>query len=289
MPRQERAQRTRRLLIAAASASFDQAGFAMTGLNDVIRPTGISKGALYFHFGSKEQLAEAVMAASRDGLREAIRSARHSSDCPLQYLIDLSHGLARRLAEDVVFRAGLRLTEDGALAESLRPNPYPGWALMIDRLLSRAAAREGLRPEVSTAESAALLAAAGAGVETLARRDPDWLSPRMISLLWQALLPALITQERLAGLRTTPVEHERAALPAPGRAHPTGEPPAHREPKLPVGRPPQAVPVVLVGQDAPGTPDGRPRIEAGRAVAPGHPAMLADTPEGGSSSRYHGT
>ncbi|WP_344447364.1 TetR family transcriptional regulator, partial [Kitasatospora nipponensis] len=99
MPRQERAQRTRQLLIEAASASFDQAGFAMTGLNDVIRPTGISKGALYFHFGSKEQLAEAVMAESRAGLREAIRSARHSSDCPLQYLIDLSHGLARRLAE----------------------------------------------------------------------------------------------------------------------------------------------------------------------------------------------
>ncbi|KQV15432.1 ScbR family autoregulator-binding transcription factor [Kitasatospora sp. Root107] len=282
MPRQERAQRTRQLLIEAASASFDQAGFAMTGLNDVIRPTGISKGALYFHFGSKEQLAEAVMAESRAGLREAIRSARHSSDCPLQYLIDLSHGLAGRLAEDVVFRAGLRLTDDGALADGLRPNPYPGWTLMIDRLLSRAAAREGLRPEVSTGECAALLAATGAGVESLARRDPDWLGPRMISLLWQALLPALTTPERLARLRTTPVEHERATVPAPGRAHPADDVRPGR-----ADRP--GTPDTPGAPDAPDAPDGRPRIEADRSGAPGHPAASTDTPEGSSSSRYHGT
>ncbi|BFV58294.1 ScbR family autoregulator-binding transcription factor [Kitasatospora sp. CMC57] len=278
MPRQERAQRTRQLLIEAASASFDQAGFAMTGLNDVIRPTGISKGALYFHFGSKEQLAEAVMAESRAGLREAIRSARHSSDCPLQYLIDLSHGLARRLAEDVVFRAGLRLTDDGALGEELRPNPHPRWALMIGRLLDRAAARQGLRPEVGTDESAALLAAVGAGVESLARRDPDWLSPRMISLLWQAVLPALITPEGLARLRTTPIEHERAAVPAPGRAHPTDELPAARRGPT-VG--------VRGAAAAADTPIGRPRIEAGRSGTPVQPVAAADP--AGTTSRYQGT
>ncbi|GAA1187055.1 AcrR family transcriptional regulator [Kitasatospora gansuensis] len=287
MPRQERAQRTRQLLIEAASASFDQAGFAMTGLNDVIRPTGISKGALYFHFGSKEQLAEAVMAESRAGLREAIRSARHSSDCPLQYLIDLSHGLARRLAEDVVFRAGLRLTDDGALAEKLRPNPHPGWALMIRRLLDRAAARQGLRPEILTDESAALLAAAGAGVEALARRDPDWLSSRVISLLWQAVLPALTTPEGLARLRTTPVEHERAGVPAPGRPHPTDE----LRPDRPVATL-AATPAtrgVPGPDDTPSTPKGRPRVEAGRSGAPGHPAASADTPDRSISSRYQGT
>ncbi|MER5861974.1 ScbR family autoregulator-binding transcription factor [Kitasatospora sp. NPDC002040] len=271
MPRQERAERTRQLLIEAASASFDQAGFAMTGLNDVIRPTGISKGALYFHFGSKEQLAEAVMAESRAGLREAIRSARHSSDCPLQYLIDLSHGLAQRLSEDVVFRAGLRLTDDGALPAELRPDPHPAWARMIGRLLGRAAAGGGLRPEVRIDETAALLAAAGAGVESLARRNQDWLSSRMIALLWQAVLPVLANPEKLARLRTTPVDGGLPAVPAQGRP----EPAEHGRAGAP-------------DTGEPGVPDGRPRTGADPSGTPGHPAAPANSAEGRSSSRYHG-
>lgn len=272
MPRQERAERTRQRLIQAAAASFDQAGFAMTGLNDVIRPTGISKGALYFHFGSKEQLAEAVMADSRAGLREAIRSARHSSDCPLQYLIDLSHGLARRLAEDVVFRAGLRLTSDGALGEDLRPNPHPGWTLMIGRLLDRAQTRRDLRGEVRTAETAALLAAVGAGVESLARRNRDWLSPPVIALLWAAVLPALVSPEQLVRLRTAAADADpRAVLPAQDHSGPAAD--EH-------GR-----------AGAPSTPEGRPRAEAGpsdagSAAALDHTAESANSPEEQISSRY---
>ncbi|MFD0571261.1 TetR family transcriptional regulator [Kitasatospora gansuensis] len=287
MPRQERAQRTRQLLIEAASASFDQAGFAMTGLNDVIRPTGISKGALYFHFGSKEQLAEAVMAESRAGLREAIRSARHSSDCPLQYLIDLSHGLARRLAEDVVFRAGLRLTDDGALAEKLRPNPHPGWALMIRGCWTGPRPARACGPRSSPMRARPCWRPRHAGVEALARRDPDWLSSRVISLLWQAVLPALTTPEGLARLRTTPVEHERAGVPAPGRPHPTDE----LRPDRPVATL-AATPAtrgVPGPDDTPSTPKGRPRVEAGRSGAPGHPAASADTPDRSISSRYQGT
>ncbi|MFJ8040386.1 ScbR family autoregulator-binding transcription factor [Kitasatospora sp. NPDC096147] len=204
MARQERAERTRKLLIRAAAASFDQVGFATTGLNDVTRPTGISKGALYFHFGSKELLAEAVIAESRRGLREVVRRARHSAGCPLQYLIDLSHGLAHLLATDIVFRAGLRLTDDNGLPEDQRPNPHPAWVRLVNRELTRCSTAGRLHSGAGVEEAAGLLAAATAGVEIIARRDRNWLDPKVITRLWEAVLPLLVPADQLAGLRVTP-------------------------------------------------------------------------------------
>ncbi|MFI5529111.1 ScbR family autoregulator-binding transcription factor [Kitasatospora sp. NPDC051853] len=271
MPRQERAERTRRQLIVAAATSFDRTGFAMTGLNDVTRPTGISKGALYFHFGSKEQLAEAVMAESRTGLREAIRAARTSSGCPLQYLIDLSHGLAERLERDVVFRAGLRLTDDGALDEELRPDPHPTWSRLIERLLSRSGVGRGLRPEVRIEEITALLAAATAGVEVLARRDRGWLTPRVIARLWQAVLPALVPSERLPELRTTPAG---PGLPLPRQ---------HGAPA--VGSTTGDTEHGRAG--APDGPDGRPRLRASGGRAPGGQAATELGPAAPPSSSLY--
>ncbi|WP_052682276.1 ScbR family autoregulator-binding transcription factor [Saccharothrix sp. ST-888] len=200
MPRQERAERTRQLLVEAAAASFDADGYTMTGLGDVTRLSGMSKGALYFHFGSKEQLAEAVLAGSRDGLRESIREARGSGGSTIQYLIDLCHGLARRVDDDVVFRAGLRLTGDPGLDASICPSPQTSWVLMVRLLLKRAADRREVRTDAPVEVTATLLAAAVTGVEVLARQDSQWLDREVITRLWRAVLPALVPPEELARL-----------------------------------------------------------------------------------------
>jgi AcrR family transcriptional regulator len=205
-PRQERAERTRLLIVESAAASFDTVGFAESALLDITRQAGVSKGALYFHFDSKEQLAAAVMAESRVRLREILRAARCPGGSPVQYLMDLCHGVARALEQDVVFRAGLRLTElDGAWI----PTPRPAWAALIRRQLDRAAAAEELRPDVPVQQVSSLLAAATSGFEVLGRHDQVWLSRRFLDEMWRAVLPALVRPERVAGLRTEG-----------GRAHP---------------------------------------------------------------------
>jgi len=227
MPRQERAERTRHLLIEAAATSFDAMGFAMTGLSEVTQLAGVSKGALYFHFGSKEQLAEAVMAESREGLRGVIRTARHPGGPALQYLIDLCHGMAHRLDHDVVFRAGLRLTDEPGLGADRCPSPHPSWAKVIRRQLLKAATERDLQADVLLDEAATLLAATTAGIEVLARRDRTWLSQQVLVGLWQAVLPSMVAAERLGRLRTgrsgtDPRPHlpEQAAGPC---AQPRGE------------------------------------------------------------------
>ncbi|WP_165845624.1 ScbR family autoregulator-binding transcription factor [Streptacidiphilus pinicola] len=213
--RQDRAERTRLLLVEAAAACFDDVGFADASLVVITQLAGVSKGALYFHFDSKEQLAAAVMAESRERLRQVVRAARQPGGPAVQYLIDLCHGLARRLDEDLVFRAGLRLTEERRPGASLlvetqsgtasdevwSRSPRPAWARLVHRQLALAAAAGELRPGVPVDEVASVLAGATTGFEVLARQDRVWLSGRRLEQVWQAVLPALVPAERVSDLQ----------------------------------------------------------------------------------------
>jgi AcrR family transcriptional regulator len=55
--RQERAERTRAHIIDTAAAAFAERGFDGVSLNELVKASGVSKGAFYFHFSSKETLA----------------------------------------------------------------------------------------------------------------------------------------------------------------------------------------------------------------------------------------
>lgn len=59
--RQERAVRTRRAILEAAAAVFDERGYEAATIADILARAGVTKGALYFHFSSKQELAQGVL------------------------------------------------------------------------------------------------------------------------------------------------------------------------------------------------------------------------------------
>ncbi len=76
-------ERTRERIVELAAPVFNRQGFAGASLRDLIEATGLEKGGIYNHFGSKEQLAlEAYdyamarvterLARSQDGAGDAI-------------------------------------------------------------------------------------------------------------------------------------------------------------------------------------------------------------------------
>lgn len=58
--REQHVEATRQALLAAARRRFGTVGFAGTSLDEIAADAGVTKGALYHHFGSKEQLFLAV-------------------------------------------------------------------------------------------------------------------------------------------------------------------------------------------------------------------------------------
>jgi AcrR family transcriptional regulator len=62
----DKAEETRRRIIAAAAELFAEHGYHATSLNDVIAAAGSTKGGFYFHFPSKAELALAVLVAAEN-------------------------------------------------------------------------------------------------------------------------------------------------------------------------------------------------------------------------------
>lgn len=56
---QSKAEKTRLQIIENAAVLFNQKGFAGTSMEDIMQATGLSKGALYGHFKSKDEIAVA--------------------------------------------------------------------------------------------------------------------------------------------------------------------------------------------------------------------------------------
>ena len=61
-PRSEMIAETRAKLIAAARQAFATVGYANASMDDFTAEAGLTRGALYHHFGDKKGLFEAVMA-----------------------------------------------------------------------------------------------------------------------------------------------------------------------------------------------------------------------------------
>ncbi len=61
MPRSRNPKQTRQIVLEAAYAKILRHGFQAAGLNDILKETGVTKGALYHHFSSKLELGYAVV------------------------------------------------------------------------------------------------------------------------------------------------------------------------------------------------------------------------------------
>ncbi|MDT7846353.1 TetR/AcrR family transcriptional regulator [Streptomyces justiciae] len=114
MAKQARSLRTHELVLDAAAAEFVRHGYPRANLQHVAARTGLTKGALYAHFASKEHLARALTEHLDQVVDELL--ARHKdADLPAnEQLRALCCALAERVESDVRFNAALRLVMDEA-------------------------------------------------------------------------------------------------------------------------------------------------------------------------------
>ncbi|MFD8701678.1 ScbR family autoregulator-binding transcription factor [Kitasatospora sp. NPDC059648] len=202
MVKQERAGRTRQAVLLAAADTFARVGFEAASLVDISRRAGVSKGALYFHFVSKQALADGVRAAAGREIGAAALRALRAEGRAVQGLIDFSYELARLLREDVVVRAGVRLGRQGPRADGCTSGPETTWrslTAVVHRLLDRADRAGELRPGADRRACAELLTTVAAGQVLLAADQVGRPTPEAVRRLWAAALPALVGPEDCGG------------------------------------------------------------------------------------------
>ncbi|RNI31057.1 TetR/AcrR family transcriptional regulator [Rufibacter latericius] len=70
-----KSERTRQHIIERSAVLFNQKGFAGTSYQDLIEATGVTKGCLYGHFSSKEELAVAAFEFAAQTLIDRVGNA----------------------------------------------------------------------------------------------------------------------------------------------------------------------------------------------------------------------
>ncbi|WFR72112.1 TetR/AcrR family transcriptional regulator [Prescottella defluvii] len=140
MAKQARAVATRRQIVVCAAQVFDRFGYYGGRVDEIVDNARITKGALYFHFGSKDGLAQSIIREQR-GIAEASTEAIAAAEVPaLEQVVMLCHEMARQIVTDPIVRAGIRLTvELGASGGGGRPSdPYSVWTDCCTRFVERA-------------------------------------------------------------------------------------------------------------------------------------------------------
>ncbi|MEU6895060.1 ScbR family autoregulator-binding transcription factor [Streptomyces sp. NPDC046557] len=223
---QERSERTRRRLVFAGAELFHRHGYANATLGDIARAAGVTKGALYFHFASKDDLADAVQRKGCRLLHEAVRGLREGGASPLQALIDTTHWLARTLHEDAAIPASFRITKECAGQEPAVMDFHGAWLASVCELLrmARDAGEMAAAGPVADGfdgdgfdaggqpgrerweEAEALVAAALSGIEVLSGTGLSYGElRRKVAALWGLLLPSLVGEARVGQYRTAGV------------------------------------------------------------------------------------
>lgn len=234
-PKQDRAIRTRHTILMAAAAVFEERGYQAATISEILSTANVTKGALYFHFTSKEQLAQGVLAAQDQSLAVPDRP------CKIQELIDTTMLRAYRLQTDPLVRAAARLILDQRADGLDRTGPFQHWTSVTNELLDKAQKQGELLPHVNPAETARVLVGAFAGVQAMSQATTNYQDlPAGVSALLRHTLPTVVHSSVLASLDLTP----NAATPFTPRPRQ----PQHRtrqrlrqqptdRPQCPVGRP----------------------------------------------------
>lgn len=193
---QARSERTRSRLVRAGAQMFNRNGYARATLGQIAQEAGLTKGALYFHFASKEGLADAVQEQGHALLRDFVSGRREAGVPPVQALIDMTHWLAWVLQENPVIRASFRITSERTGRKSPVTDFHQAWITEVLRLIDRAREAGDLRDHTCADGPETLLSAAVCGIGVLSGTGvsrPE-LS-RKVGALWDSLLAALVPPE----------------------------------------------------------------------------------------------
>ncbi|WBO63118.1 ScbR family autoregulator-binding transcription factor [Streptomyces camelliae] len=210
MARQLRAEQTRATIITAAADLFDRQGYESTSLSDIVAHAKVTKGALYFHFAAKEDLAQVILELNAAAARQLVAEVESRGYSSLEVLMRTTFGIARLAVEDPVPRAALRLaTADVAVRPPLR-HPFTEWLEFATRKFTGAVREADVHSELDVGTLAHSLVSFFVGTRIAARRlEPVGRLPRRVAEMWHLMIRGLVPVHRRPRYVTLATQLER--------------------------------------------------------------------------------
>ena len=193
---ERRADTTRQRLIAAASHQFARRSYSMVSLDDILAEAELTKGAMYFHFPSKQALALAIIDDFTDMSRAAVTETLARKMSGLETLIDLLYLLAVQDTLNEVARAGVRLLDT---LDNTTALPTTLWQSLIEFVTTviQKAVTEGDVVDHDPEDIARMLVALWAGIRRISDLDQPEHHLDNLQKAWILVLPSFTNPDRL--------------------------------------------------------------------------------------------
>ena len=192
-----RADTTRDRLIAAASRQFAHRAYGMVILDDILVEAELTKGAMYFHFSSKQALALAII----DDLTEMSLAtvvdllARKMSG--LETLIDLVFRLAVQDTQEDVARAGVRLLETLDNTTPVPPALWQSRMEFVTTLIQRAVTEGDAIDKHDPEDIARMVVGLWEGIRRISNLDEPEQYLDNLKKIWILALPSFTNPDRI--------------------------------------------------------------------------------------------
>jgi TetR/AcrR family transcriptional repressor of nem operon len=194
---ERRADTTRHRLIAAASRQFSHRPYSMVSLDDILAEAGLTKGAMYFHFPSKQALALAIIDELNEMSRAAVTELLARKMSGLETLIDLVYLLAVQNTQHEVAQAGVRLLETVDNTTALPPSMWQSWIELVTTLIQKAVAEGDVVDHHDPEDIAKMLVALWAGVRKISDLDQPEHHLDNLQKAWILALPSFTNPDRI--------------------------------------------------------------------------------------------
>ena len=194
---ERRADTTRQRLIAAASRQFARRSYSMVSLDDILAEAELTKGAMYFHFPSKQALAVAIIENLAEVSRTAVIELVARRMSGLETAIDLIYLLAVQDTQHEVVRAGVRLLESLDDNTAMPPALWHSWIEFITTLIQKAVTEGDVVDHDDPEDIAKMLVALWVGIRRIS--DLDELEHYLDNLekAWILALPSFTNPDRI--------------------------------------------------------------------------------------------
>ncbi len=151
---QARAEATRRRIIDSAVDLFIELGYGETGLADVLQRAGVSKGAFYYHFDSKEAVAAAIIAEFDRRVGAAIDEHYDAASPSLESIVAGTFAVQALMHTDRMTQVGHTLCQALHQISTASAQVYLGWTERFTDMVKSAVAAGELSGDVHPEELA---------------------------------------------------------------------------------------------------------------------------------------
>jgi AcrR family transcriptional regulator len=172
----QRSERTREALLTRCLHLFAQRGFSSTSVDDVASAAGVTKGAMYWHFSSKEEIFHAILDRIREQWLAIVHlpvSAERTPDAQLARLFDAYGELFHQSPDICLFLQQVTLDRQNKAFAARVARVFASTARFIAGIIDEGKTERLMRADVDSLTTAHMILGmlAGASQQATATRS----------------------------------------------------------------------------------------------------------------------